>query len=94
MRVVMLTQISGFRDGVEWPSPGEPIDVPAPEAADLIHAGYAKEAPDAPTPEPAAVPEAEDGDAAAPAEDGDAPAETGPVVAPAKPAGRTRKAKA
>lgn len=94
MRVVMLTQISGFRDGVEWPPAGSAIDVPDHEAADLIHAGYAEEAPDAPTPDPAAVPEAEDGDAAAPAEVGDAPAEAEPVVAPAKPVGRTRKAKA
>lgn len=94
MRVVMLTQISGFRDGVEWPPAGSALDVPAHEAADLIRAGYAKEATDAPTPDPAPVVEAEDGDAAAPAEDGDAPAETGPVVGPAKPARRTRKAKA
>lgn len=47
MRVRMNTKIGGYRDGVEWPDPGECLDVPAHEAADLIANGYAKEASDA-----------------------------------------------
>ena len=95
MRVEMTTQISGIRDGQEWPRPGECIEVPAHEGADLIRAGYAKEATDAPTPVPAPVPVVEeDGDEPAPAEDGDGTSEAEPV-APVKPVRKsTRKAKA
>lgn len=87
MRVEMLTQISGTRNGEEWPAPGATIEVPAHEGDSLILAGYAKEATDAPTPEPATVPVVEeDGDEPAPAEDGDdAPeAESVPPVKPAR----------
>lgn len=91
MRVEMLTQISGTRDGQEWPHPGDTIDVPDHEAADLIRAGYAKEAADAPTPDPVPAPVAdEDRDEPAPAEDGDAAEPTEPV-APVKPARAPRK---
>ena len=88
MRVEMLTQISGLRDGQEWPRPSETIEVPAHEGSDLILAGYAKEATDAPTPEPAPVPVVEeDGDEPAPTSDGDVPADAEPV-APVKPKAR------
>lgn len=91
MRVEMLTQISGTRDGQEWPRPGDAIDVPDHEAADLIRAGYAKEATDAPTPDPAPAPVAEeDGDEPAASEDGDGAPEAEPV-APVKPARAPRK---
>ena len=90
MRVEMTTQISGTRNGEEWPAPGATIEVPAHEGDSLILAGYAKEATDAPTPEPAPVPVVEeDGDELAPAEDGDGAPEAEPVP-PVKPA-RARK---
>ncbi|GAA4849716.1 hypothetical protein GCM10023403_10600 [Pseudonocardia benzenivorans] len=39
MRVRMKHQISGTRDGVEWPAPGEEIDLPDDEAAAVCHTG-------------------------------------------------------
>lgn len=60
MRVIMLRHITGSRDGVAWPLKGGEIDLPDHEAADLIAAGHAKEAPDA---DPIASPVAEDLDA-------------------------------
>lgn len=91
MRVEMLTQISGTRDGAEWPVAGGTIEVPDHEAADLITAGYAKEATDAPDPEPAAAAEPdEEGDEDAAVEEGD-PA---PEAEPVKPTRRPRKAAA
>lgn len=42
MKIIMKTQISGTRDGVEWPHPGGVIDVPSAEAEALLHAGYAQ----------------------------------------------------
>lgn len=74
MRVRMKTKIGGYRDGAEWPEPGEYIDVPAHEAADLIANGYAQEADSAdenddsavdgraPSHADATAPEAADGD--------------------------------
>ncbi len=41
MIVTMRRQISGTRDGVDWPAPGETIDVPDDEAAQLISLGHA-----------------------------------------------------
>ena len=90
MRVEMTTQISGTRNGEEWPAPGALLEVPDHEGESLVLAGYAKEATDAPTPEPAPVPVVEeDGDEPAPAEDGDGAAED-ESVPPVKPA-RARK---
>lgn len=43
MQVTMKRQISGTRDGVDWPAPGETIDVPDEEAAGLIANGLAEE---------------------------------------------------
>lgn len=51
-RVVMTAHISGTRDGREWPLPGEEIELPAGEAADLIRNFLARPAPE---PEEAAV---------------------------------------
>lgn len=86
MRAEMTTQISGWRDGQEWPRPGEAIDVPAHEAADLILAGYAKEATDAPTPGP--CPRSRGGGRQRRArftEDGDDAADAEPVARQAHP---------
>ena len=52
MNVTMLRHISGTRDGVDWPAPGESIDVPDDEAQGLIANGLAK-ASDEPAPAPA-----------------------------------------
>ena len=41
-KVEMLVLISGTRNGVDWPGVGEPIDVPAQEAADLVANGFAR----------------------------------------------------
>lgn len=41
MRVIMRAQISGTRDGQEWPARGQAIDLPDTEAADLLNAGLA-----------------------------------------------------
>ena len=42
MKVRMNTQLSGTRDGVEWPQLGGTIDVPADEAESLAAAGLAR----------------------------------------------------
>lgn len=51
MLVEMTVQLSGTRDGVEWPEPGATIDVPDDEAESLIRHGSAVAAatPDEPT---------------------------------------------
>jgi hypothetical protein len=52
MIVTMLRQVSGTRDGVDWPAPGESIDVPDDEAESLIGNGLAKAADGEPEPAP------------------------------------------
>lgn len=47
MLVTMRQKISGSRDGVDWPDPGETIDLPDGEAEQLVSLGLA-EAGDAP----------------------------------------------
>lgn len=42
MRVRMLTQITGTRDGKDWPKPGEEIDLPEDEAVQLLDAHMAE----------------------------------------------------
>lgn len=42
MLITMRRQISGTRDGVDWPAPGGTIDVPDDEAATLISLGHAE----------------------------------------------------
>lgn len=39
MKVRMIVEISGTRDGEEWPKRGEVIDLPEAEALDYIAAG-------------------------------------------------------
>lgn len=46
-KVRMLVNISGSRNGEDWPKAGETLTVPAAEAEDLIRAGIAA-APNAP----------------------------------------------
>jgi hypothetical protein len=54
MKIRMLVDIAGTRNGVEWPPRGESIDLPEQEALDYIAAGLAEA--DA-TPGPAKVTE-------------------------------------
>lgn len=42
MRVRMTSQVSGTRDGQNWPAVGETIDVPADEGKSLCGAGLAE----------------------------------------------------
>lgn len=42
MRVRMLTQQSGTRDGENWPAPGEEVDLPDSEARALVSGGSAE----------------------------------------------------
>jgi hypothetical protein len=51
----MLVDISGTRDGAEWPRRGGLIDVPDHEAADLIANKFAEAATDEPVVETASV---------------------------------------
>ena len=44
MRITMKAQISGTRNGEEWPAIGEVIDLPAAEATDMVAAGLAEAA--------------------------------------------------
>ena len=48
MKVTMRAEISGTRNGVDWPKKGGEIDLPDQEAADMCAAGLA---------EPVAAPE-------------------------------------
>jgi hypothetical protein len=41
MKVTMRTQVSGWRDGKEWPAAGEILDTTKDEAEDLIRMGLA-----------------------------------------------------
>lgn len=42
MKIRMLVQVTGTRNGSAWPAPGETIDVPAAEAEDLVDQGRAE----------------------------------------------------
>lgn len=70
--VQMRTQIGGTRNGAPWPARGDVIDLPDHEAADMIAAGYAVEAPNAGPTNGQDAPPADEADAATTA--GDAPA--------------------
>lgn len=68
MLVRMKTNITGFRNGVEWPAVGGTLEVPDDEAASLIANGYAEEATDGSSPataddaaDDASAPSVEDG---------------------------------
>lgn len=63
MKVVMRARISGTRNGVDWPAPGEVVELPDAEAVDMLAAGLAApvgaaapETASAPEPETAAAP--------------------------------------
>lgn len=51
MIITMLRQLSGTRDGVDWPAPGESMEVPDDEGASLIGLQLAKAADEAPADE-------------------------------------------
>jgi len=42
MKVQMITQISGTRNGADWPAVGGVVDLPEGEAKDIIQAGLAR----------------------------------------------------
>lgn len=48
MRVAMKGQISGTRDGVDWPAPGVEIELPDDEAVALLNLGMAEPAGETP----------------------------------------------
>lgn len=50
MKVRMKQQLTGSRNGLRWPAPGEVIDVLDAEAVDLLAAGLAEAVKDAPKP--------------------------------------------
>ena len=54
MRVKLIVQLSGTRDGAEWPARGETVDLPDDEAVSLLGAGIAVPLGEAPV-ESAAV---------------------------------------
>ena len=60
MLVTMRQKISGSRDGVDWPDPGETIDLPDGEAEQLVSLGLAV-AGDAPADPPADAEESRKG---------------------------------
>ena len=41
MRVTMKARITGTRNGVDWPAPGETVDLPQGEAEQLVANGLA-----------------------------------------------------
>lgn len=59
MRVRMRAQMSGTRNGRDWPRLGELLDLPDAEGADLCAAGLAEPVADEPAPERATAPPAE-----------------------------------
>lgn len=48
MLITMLVQLTGTRNGADWPAVGATVDIPDLEAADLIAAGIAEAAPTPP----------------------------------------------
>ena len=45
MKVIMRVNISGTRNGIEWPPMGETVELPDAEAVDLLNARTAKPVP-------------------------------------------------
>jgi hypothetical protein len=41
-KVIILRVVSGSRDGIDWPTPGEFLDVPKDEAEQLARLGIAR----------------------------------------------------
>lgn len=50
MKVRMNVKLSGSRDGIDWPDPGDTIDLPADEAEQLISLDLASNLDDDDTP--------------------------------------------
>lgn len=63
----MTSQISGLRDGKEWPAPGETVDLPDDEANLVVSGGHA-EMSDEPEPVKAEKPKPETAQAKSDAE--------------------------
>lgn len=42
MKIKMTAQLTGTRNGVAWPAPGETVDLPSGEAVKLCEAGLAE----------------------------------------------------
>ncbi|MGW2261446.1 hypothetical protein ACWCXE_27130 [Streptomyces sp. NPDC001780] len=59
MKIRMNVQMSGTRNGEEWPARGEVADLPTGEAQHLVAAGIASEVTDDGEPETATAPEPE-----------------------------------
>jgi hypothetical protein len=49
MRVRLLVDISGSRNGEPWPQRGEVVDLPDAEAVDMLNAGLAEAVPEVET---------------------------------------------
>lgn len=58
MRVRMLRQISGTRNGKPWPEPGAIVDLPQDEAVMLCRLRMAEPVAETPAPETATAPKA------------------------------------
>lgn len=56
VRVRMKHQMSGTRQGVDWPAPGEEIALPEDEAVTLLNSGMAEPVEDRDEPETATAP--------------------------------------
>jgi hypothetical protein len=56
MQVKLIAQISGTRNGEDWPAPGELVALPDDEAASLIQNGFAID-PDASDEETSTAPD-------------------------------------
>lgn len=56
MRVLLIGEMSGTRDGREWPPPGSTIDLPDDEAAVLCKGGMARPVATEPVATEVAVP--------------------------------------
>lgn len=46
MRIILIGEMSGTRDGQDWPPRGSTVDLPDDEAVALLHGGMAKPADD------------------------------------------------
>lgn len=83
MRIKMTHQISGTRDGKDWPTPGNEISLPDDEALTLISQGMAKVVAEPEKAEKAEAPKVE--------ETRTAPAKPAPKTPAKRGPGRPRK---
>lgn len=51
MRIRMLVQMTGSRDGEPWPAEGEEADLPTAAAAHLVSSGVAEQVDETPQPD-------------------------------------------